>query len=185
MDDSRIIELFFERSEQAIAELSKKYGMTALRVAGNILGSREDAEECVNDAYLAVWNTVPPQSPDPLRAYVLKVVRNLAIKKYEAKTALKRNSFYDVALDEIAECFPAPGAVEERLEAKEVAGMINSFLGTLNSRDRVIFVRRYWHSDSPRTIAEMLGKRENYISVRLSRIRRELRKYLAKEGVSL
>ncbi|NLE14203.1 MAG: hypothetical protein GX628_11070 [Clostridiales bacterium] len=111
MDDSKIIELFFERSEQAIIELSKKYGSICDRVAYNILNNRSDAEECVNDAYLAVWNAIPPQRPDPLLSYVCRIVRNLALKKYHANTALKRNSMYDVCLDEIVDCFSSSVSV--------------------------------------------------------------------------
>ena len=101
LDDRKIIELFFERSEQAIIELSKKYGSVCSKVAFNILNNTQDTEECVNDAYLGTWNTIPPQNPNPLLSYVCRIVRNLAIKKYHTNTAAKRNSIYDVALDEL------------------------------------------------------------------------------------
>ena len=113
MTDEEIIRLFFERSEQAIAELSKAHGSAAARVARNILGSERDAEECVNDTYLAVWNAIPPQKPDPLRTFVCKIARNLAATKYHANTAKKRNSRYDAALDELEGCLAAGGSVEE------------------------------------------------------------------------
>ncbi len=148
MDDQKIIELFCERSEQAIAELAKKYGSVCGRIAENILNNRQDAEECVNDAYLAVWNTVPPQEPDPLLSYVCRIVRNLAAKRYHANTAQKRNSAYDVALDEIEECFASSASVEEEFDARETAGMIDDFLGTLDRESRILFVRRYWEADS-------------------------------------
>ena len=143
MDDEKIIELFFARSEQAIAELAEKYGSVCGRVAENILGSRADAEECVNDAYLAVWNAVPPVRPDPLGAYVCRIARNLALKKYRANTAAKRNSAYDIALDEIADCFPSASSVEDEMEAKEVAAHIDRFLAGLDGENRMLFVRRY------------------------------------------
>ena len=98
LDDRKIIELFFERSEQAIIELSKKYGSVCSKVALNILNNAQDTEECVNDAYLGTWNTIPPQNPNPLLSYVCRIVRNLAIKKYHTNPAAKRNSIYDVAL---------------------------------------------------------------------------------------
>lgn len=101
MDDSKIIELFYERSEQAIIELSKKYGTVCTKIAFNILNNTQDTEECVNDAYLGTWNTIPPQNPNPLLSYVCRIVQNLAIKKYHTNTAAKRNSIYDVALDEL------------------------------------------------------------------------------------
>ena len=185
MDDSSIIELFFERSERAITELSDKYGQICFRVADNILNSRLDSEECVNDAYLGVWNTVPPQRPDPLLSYVCRIVRNLALKKYHENTAKKRNSHYDVALDELIDCIPVSSSVEDEAAAKEVAEMINSFLETLDRQDRIMFVRRYWHADPVEDIASLFRKSSHYVSVRLSRIRKALRKYLEKKGADL
>ncbi len=185
MDDSKIIELFFERSEQAIIELSKKYGSVCTKVAGNILKDRRDTEECVNDAYLGVWNTIPPQKPNPLLSYVCRIVRNLAINRYHANTARKRNSVYDIALDELENCFPAPSSVEEEFHANEVARSIDRFLETLDRENRVLFVRRYWYSDSITDLARRFHTGNHNISVRLSRIREKLRKHLIWEGVSL
>ncbi len=121
MDDRKIIELFFERSEQAIVELSKKYGAVCFKIAFNILNNAQDAEECVNDAYLGAWNTIPPQSPNPLLSYVCRIVRNLAIKKYHKHAAIKRNSIYDMALDELENCFPSSASVEDEFNANETA----------------------------------------------------------------
>ena len=121
MDDRKIIELFFKRSEQAIMELSNKYGAVCTKVAFNILNNKQDTEECVNDAYLRAWNTIPPQNPNPLISYICRIVRNLAIKKYHSNTALKRNSIYDVALDELENCFPSAVSAETELDAKELA----------------------------------------------------------------
>lgn len=104
LEDVKIIELFFARTEQAIAELAAKYGSTCKRIANNILKCEPDAEECVNDTYLAAWNAIPPERPDPLRTYIFRITRNIATAKYHANTALKRNSYYDVALDELEEC---------------------------------------------------------------------------------
>ena len=185
MDDSKIIELFFERSEQAVIELSNKYGAICSKVADNILNNRLDSEECVNDAYLGVWNTIPPQRPNPLLSYVCRIVRNLALKKYHENTAQKRNSYYDVALDEIADCIPASFSVEDEIMAKEVAGVIDGFLETLDQQSRIMFIRRYWHADSIEEIAALLHKSKHYISVRLSRTRKALRQHLKKEGVFL
>lgn len=185
MDDSKIIELFFERSEQAIIELSNKYGAICSKVADNILNNRLDSEECVNDAYLGVWNTIPPQRPNPLLSYVCRIVRNLALKKYHENTAQKRNSNYDVALDEIADCIPASFSVEDEIMAKEAAGVIDDFLETLDQQSRIMFIRRYWHADSIEEIAILFHKNKHYISVRLSRIRKALRQHLRKKGVFL
>ena len=185
MDDKNIIELFYERSEQAITELSKKYGLLCKKVTDNILNNHLDAEECVNDAYLAVWNTIPPQNPDSLVSYVCRIVRNQAIKKYHENTALKRNSIYDTSLDELEEVLPSSASVEGELEAKEVSAIIDRFLETLDKQSRTMFIRRYWYSDSIEEIALSFKTSKHYISVRLSRIRKALKKYLVKEGVSV
>lgn len=185
MDDSKIIELFFERSQQAIIELSKKYGSACDRVAYNILNNRSDAEECVNDAYLAVWNAIPPQRPDPLLSYVCRIVRNLALKKYHANTALKRNSMYDVCLDEIVDCFSSSSSMEEEADSREAAEMIDKYLETLDQQSRIMFVRRYWHADSIADIANLFHTSKHNVSVRLYRIRKNLKKYLIEEGVFL
>ena len=185
MDDSRIIELFFARAEQAIVELANKYGAVCRRVADHILNNPLDAEECVNDAYLGVWNTIPPQKPDPLLSYVCRIVRNLALQKYHEKTAQKRNSIYDVALDELADCIPASVSVEDEVAAREVAGMIDRFLAALDRESRILFVRRYWHADSIEELAASFHRSRHAVSVRLSRIRKALGQYLQKEGVQL
>lgn len=185
MNDSKIIKLFFERSEQAIKELSEKYGKVCTKIAYNILNNTQDAEECVNDAYLGVWNTVPPQNPNPLQSYVYRIVRNLSIKKYRANTAAKRNSTYDVALDELENCFPSSVSADDGFNAKETARIINEFLASLDKENRIIFVRRYWYSDSITDIAKQFGRNEHNISVRLSRTREKLRKHLIKEGITI
>ena len=128
MEDSKIIELFFARSEQAIIELSKKYEMICKKIAKNILNNMLDAEECVNDAYLGMWNTIPPQNPNPLLAYVSRIVRNIAIAKYHSNTAIKRNSFYDMALDELESCLASSSSVEDELTAKELTIILRKYL---------------------------------------------------------
>ena len=143
MEDEKIIALFFERSEQAVSELDRKYGAAVRRVAENILGSRSDAEECVNDAYLGVWNTVPPCRPEHLGGYVCRIGRNIAAKRYRAGTAQKRNSFYDAALDELAECLTTGEDPQSALDAKELAAAIDAFLDGLSYTDRCLFLRRY------------------------------------------
>ena len=183
MTDEEIINLFFERSEQAIDELAKKHGSAAARVARNILGNGQDTEECVNDTYLGAWNAIPPQKPSPLRTFVCKIARNLATKKYHANTAEKRNSQYDLALDELEEYLADNSGVEEAYEAKELRSAINGFLATLTPSDRFLFLRRYWYSDPVKDIAEMAHSTTNSVAVRLFRIREKLRHYLEKEGL--
>ncbi len=185
MEDSIIIELFFERSESAIVELSNKYDSLCSKVANNILNNRLDAEECVNDTYLGVWNTIPPQKPNPLVSYVCRIVRNLAIMKYHSNTAAKRNSIYDVALDELENCFASSTSVEDEFNAKVTAEIIDRFLLSLDKDSRVMFVRRYYHSDSISDISELFETSNHYVSVKLSRIREKLKQHLIKEGVSL
>lgn len=185
LEDSKIIELFFARIEQAIVELSEKYGTVCNRIARNILKNDLDAEECVNDTYLAAWNTIPPQKPDPLRTYIFRIVRNIAIAKYHSNTSIKRNSYYDVVLEELENCLITSATVEQEISAKELSRQIDSFLDTLDKASRVMFVRRYWYSDSISDLAEYFQVSNNNVSVRLSRTRDKLKKYLKKEGFEL
>ncbi len=185
IEDSKIIDLFYARSEQAIVELSAKYGAVCKRVALNILKNEPDVEECVNDAYHAAWNTIPPQKPHPLRTYICRIVRNIAIAKYHANTSIKRNSFYDAALDELENCLVSPGTVEKETDAKELAGLLDRFLDTLDKESRILFVRRYWYGDSLTDIGASFQISSNNAAVRLSRIRKRLKKYLKKEGFDI
>ena len=183
MTDTQIIDLLFERSEQGLRELAAKYGGSVGRIAFNILGSAQDAEECVNDTWLGVWNKIPPERPDPLCAYVCRIARNLATKRYHLNTALKRNSYYDAALDELAECLPDSGSIEEDYAARELGVCINRFLDTLSYEDRFLFMRRYWYGDTLPEIARMSGLSYGAVSVRLHRTKEKLRKELRKEGM--
>lgn len=185
MEDSAIIELFFARSEHAIVELEEKYGYICKKASANILNSELDVEECVNDAYLATWNTIPPKNPEHLLGYVCKLVRNLSLKRYHSNTAQKRNSFYDATLDEFAECIPATKTIEEEVLVKELSQQINKFLASLGQKNRILFVRRYWYGDSVSEIGEYVHMRSNHVSVRLSRIRKKLHEFLRKEGFVL
>jgi len=185
MNDERIIELFFERSEQAIKELDDKYGRVCHSVSYNILNNRADAEECVNDAYWGTWNVIPPAKPNPLCAFVCKIVRNISLKRYEYNTAAKRNSVYDVAMEELENCLASAKTVEEEIAERELTKIIESFLDSLSKENRVIFLRRYWFSDTYSDIAKQVGLTEKNVSVRLTRIRKELREYLLEREVLL
>lgn len=185
MDDEKIIALFCERSEQAISELSKKYGAVCTKIAKNILGDSQDAEECVNDAYLGVWNTIPPNKPEALLTYICRIVRNISIAKYHKNNAQKRKSNYDLVLDELEGCFESAENVEDELTADELSRLIDRFLDGLSRESRVLFIRRYWYSDSIKAISERMNMSENNVSVRLSRIRTKLQQYLKKEGYEL
>ena len=183
MTDTEIIDLFFERSEQAIEELANKHGGAVTAVARNILGNEQDAEECVNDTWLGAWNAIPPHRPSPLRTFVCKIARNLATMKYHANTAQKRDSRYDAALDELEEILSDGGSVEAAYEATELAAAINGFMATLSYADRFLFTRRYWYGDPLPDIARMADSTANSVTVRLFRIRKKLKRYLEKEGL--
>lgn len=183
MEDTQIIELFFARDQQAITELDAKYGSVCHKLSYQILNNQLDAEECVNDAYLGTWNAIPPARPNPLLTFLCKIVRNLSIKRYRANTAIKRNSLYDVALSEVDRDVMAPDTVEGKVEAKALARLIEAFLDSLSVENRVIFMRRYWFSDSYEEIAQRVGLTEKNVSVRLTRLRQQLKEHLAREGV--
>ena len=183
MTENDIIGLFYERSEQAILELDRKYGNLCRRLACDIVNSAHDAEECVNDAYLGVWNAIPPARPHPLLPYVLKIVRNTALKSYWHSQAAKRVGPYTVALQEIEDCLADRQRVEDEIEARELACLVEGFLDTLSKEDRVIFLRRYWFADSYRDIAQRVGLSEKNVSVRLTRTRQKLKEYLTESGV--
>lgn len=185
LEDEKIIELLQMRSEQGIWALHQKYGAACRHIAKNILKDAQDAEECVNDAYLGVWNTVPPQNPRPLLTYLCRIVRNIATAKYHSNTAKKRNSFYDAALDELEECLASPETVEDALTVKELTRALDAFLDTLDRENRMLFVRRYWYADSISQLAKQFHMSGNHVSVRLHRIRDKLKDYLKKEGYEL
>ncbi len=183
MEDEEIIELFFARSEQAIRELDLKYGKVFHKLSYNILKNESDAAECVNDAYLGTWNTIPPTKPNSLSAFVCQIVRNISVKCYDRKTARKRNSIYDLAMEEIEDCVSSADTVEDEVETKELARIIEGFLDTLSTENRVIFLQRYWFSDSYSDIAKKVGISEKSVSVRLARIRKKMREYLVEREV--
>ena len=181
MEDRRIIELLFDRDENGIGALAQKFGQRLLATARNILGSHEDAREAVNDTYLALWDAIPPKDPDPLAGFVYKTGRNQALKTLRHRTAQMRDSRYDLSLEELAGCIPTR-CLEEDFEAKLLGQAIDAFLDTIPKDSRTLFLRRYWFGDSVRDIAKHFAMTENAVSVRLSRIRSQLRSYLIKEG---
>lgn len=185
MDDEKIIALFFQRSQQAIQALDHKYGSLCHSLSYRIVNSRQDAEECVNDAYLGMWNAIPPARPNPLRSYLLKIVRNLSLHRYWHTAAAKRNSHYTIALQEVESCLPGRNHVEEEMDARELARIIEAFLDTLTPENRVIFLRRYWFSDPYKDIARRVGLSEKTVSVRLSRTREKMKQFFLEQGVSI
>ena len=183
ISDNEIIALFFNRSPNAIKELSDKYEKDCNNLSYRILKNDCDAQECVNDSYLAVWNTVPPNRPNPLKTYLLKIVRNISLSKYKHNTARKRNSYYDASLEELENVICGNNSVEIQVEKSELTGYINKFLDSLSKEDRVIFVKRYWFCEPYSAISSATGLSEKNVSVRLTRLRKNLKRFLEKEGV--
>ena len=183
MNDEKIIKLFYERSEQAIKELDDKYGKVFHALSFRILNNHQDAEECVNDSYLGAWNAIPPARPNPLLAFVCKIVRNISLKRYKQNTAAKRNSYYDVAMEELEDCIASSITIEDEIAEQELTKIIESFLDSLSKENRVIFLRRYWLFDTYADIARKVGLTEKNVSVRLTRLRKDLREYLIEREV--
>ncbi len=183
LEDEKIIELFFKRSENAITELSQKYGQLCMTVSMNILGNNEDAEECVNDSYFGVWNAIPPHKPDNLTAFLCKIVRNLSLKRCSRNSAEKRKSNYGVCIDELDECLLSANTVESELEFGELSGTLDKFIAQLDKTNQFLFVRRYWFMDSYESLSKSTGIKEQAIRTRLSRIRSNLKKFLAEQEV--
>ncbi len=164
-------------------ELDSKYGAVCRRLSFNILNSRQDAEECVNGAYLGAWNAIPPARPDPLLSYIVKIVRNVSLKAYWKSRAARRGGQYAVALEELGDCIAGPETVESALEARELARIIEGFLDTLTAKERAVFMRRYAYLDTYADIAKRVGISEKNVSVRLALIRRKLKRYLMEREV--
>lgn len=183
MEDKQILAMLFARAEGAIEALANKFGQQLLRISQNIVGNLSDAEECVSDTYLALWNAIPPAKPSPLAPYVYRTGRNIAINCLHRNAAQKRNSRYDVSLEELSGCLPGE-SMEAVLDARAVGRAIDRYLTGLSAENRYIFVRRYWYGDSVAEIAKALHLRENAVSVRLNRLRSSLKAYLYKEGYS-
>lgn len=181
--DARILELYFARSEEAIAETDRKYRRACHAVAYRILRSDEDAEECVADTWLRAWNAIPPEKPLRLGAWLCTVTRRLALTRYEHNTAAKRYGGVESSLEELSECL-SDGSITV---ADEVAlsEAINSFLASLPVRTRMIFMRKYWYMDSVAEIAQKFGMGESAVKVTLHRAREKFRKHLEKEGIVL
>lgn len=182
MDDISIIELFCKRDEQAINELRQKYEKLCYKISGNILKQEQDIEECINDTYLAVWNSIPPEKPAHLSSYICKILKNFCINKVKYNSANKRNVEFTVSLEELSDCFSSLNDTESDISAKALSDIISCFLYTQSETNRKIFVRRYWYSDSIDEIAKLYNMNERTIRSILYRMRKKLKQYLMKEG---
>lgn len=186
MEDPEIVALYWARDQRAIPETAEKYGNYCLSVAGKLLESREDAEECVNDAWLRAWNAMPPHRPQALAAFLGKITRNLAINRRRRESAEKRGGGQaEAVFEELAGVVSGGDSVERESDRRELLRAINGFLETLPPEKRVLFVRRYWYFDSVAEIAERMGRTENQVSATLSRLRRKLREHLLEGGFTL
>lgn len=185
MDDKQIIELYFQRDEQAIKETEVQYGAFCLRIAMNILSIREDAEECVNDTYFAVWKQIPPTVPESFRAFLGCITRNLSISRFRAMRARKRYSGMEVMLSELEDCIPSCETVEQSIEAKELSEYISDWLDSLPEEDCALFVRRYWFGDEVQVLAGKCGVTAAQMAQRMYRLRKSLKTALEEKGVAL
>lgn len=183
MEDNQIIDLYFARSEQAIKETDIKYGGYCYNIAYHILTNREDAEESVNDTYMAAWRNIPPHYPSVFAAFLGKITRNISLDRWKNRKAQKRGGGeVPIALEELKTCIPSGESPEQTLERRELLQSINTFLGNLSETERRIFVCRYWYLDSSQEIAEQFGFSKSKVASMLHRIRGKLNKYLKKEG---
>ena len=186
MEDKDIVQLYWDRNEQAIAETSAKYGRHCTNIAMNILNNPEDAEECVNDTYMKTWDSVPPNRPVILSAFLGRIVRNLSLNRYKRdRTAKRGGNEMTVILDELGDIVSDEEAAIDVVIRNELVQTINSFIAALPKEKQYMFFRRYWYSDSIKAIASNCGRTENYISVELGRIRKKLRVYLTERGYEL
>ena len=186
MDDNKIIDLYWARSQQAIAESELKYGAYCRTVARNILDRDEDAEECVNDTWLRAWNAMPPQRPSVLQAFFGTLTRNLSLDRWRRDRAQKRGgSQVELALEELEDCLAARDRVDEAVDAQTTAGLISAFVRGLPKQDRLLFVRRYWYLDDIQALAKQMGMGQSQVKSRLHRIRQRLKTELEKGGVAV
>ncbi len=184
LPDDRIIDLYWERDEDAIQATDEKYGKYLFALSFNILKNRQDSEECLNDTYLATWERIPPARPSLLQRFLSKIMRNISINKYKHEHAQKRiPSELTVSLEELRECIEGVAIVNEEEAVTKVSEVINAYLITLSERDRFIFVCRYYYADPVSNIAKMLDISDKTIYRELSKMREGLRVSLAKEGI--
>lgn len=185
MEDNRIVELYWERNEQAIKETSLKYGGLCSHIAQNVLSSHEDSEECENDTLFAVWNAIPNERPNKFSAFVSRITRNLALKRYEYISAAKRNPAVATSLDELEDCISGTNSVESEVEKRHIERTIDKFLWRQGEEKRNIFIRRYWYFDSIEEICKSTGFSQSKVKSILYGVRQKLRSYLEREGIEV
>lgn len=182
MEDEKIIELYFQRSEDAIRQTEDAYGHKLLSLSDRIVRNMQDAEESVNDTYLRAWETIPPQRPRYFFAYLARLCRNLSLNRLEWNRAAKRHPEMVVLTEEMEQCIP-DSRQENRTQAAELGALLDAFLREQSPENQMVFLRRYWFADSIAEIAQRYGIRESAVQMRLTRTRQKLRAYLSKEGI--
>ena len=184
MDDIKIIDLFFARDEQAIQETDKLYGKKLFALADRILNSREDSEESVSDTYWRAWETIPPNRPNYFFGFLASICRHLSLNRLDWNLAAKRNGEVVTLTLEMEQCIP--GSMQDStLEVEEIKHVLETFLDTLSSESRLIFLRRYLYMDTIMEIAQRYGIKESKVKTQLHRTRNKLRTHLEKEGIAL
>ena len=186
MEDSKIIQLYWDRDESAIPATSEKYGAYCTTIARNILKNEEDTEECVNDTYLYAWNAIPPQRPSVLSAFLGRITRNLSFNRYKLLHTQKRGGGeLPLILSELGDCVSGKESVEQEIDRKELLSEINGFLAGLSKEKRQMFVRRYWYAESVRELAKRYDVSEGSVTMALKRVREQLKEVLTKRGYVL
>lgn len=185
MDDKLIINMLWIRSEAALRELEIKYGKKLYRISYNILKNNEDAEECINDAYLAIWETIPPEKPRSLYAFICRIIRNISLTRYQYRTAEKRNDSNTVNLDEISDLIAQEDFSNREFMDGELTKIIEQWLLSLSEENRYIFIRRYWYMDEIETIANELCTSNASVYLRIDRMKKKLKDYLRQKEVLL
>ena len=183
MDDKVIVDLYLNRSDRAVDETALKYGHVMYSISYNILKNDQDAEECVNDAYLGVWKSIPPSVPGSLGAFVCRIARNKALDRYRAKTADKRRAEGMVSLEEIADCLPSDSSLSDELENEGLTELLNEWLAGESKTNRYLFIRRYWYMDAPEDISKRSGLSVSAIYSRIDRMKKRLYAFLRSRGV--
>lgn len=183
MDDWEIIDLYFERNESAIRETEAKYGNLCMSIARNILGNEADTEECVNDTYLSVWNTIPPQRPNNFVAFISKITRNISLKRVRFDNAIKRSALTVVSLSELENVIP-DNCISD-IGDEQLGKLISDFLRMEKPDARNVFIRKYWFFDTVSEIADRYSFSESKVKSMLYHTRNRLRDYLNREGVYL
>ena len=185
MEDERIVELYWQRDEEALRRTDEKYGPALLNTGRGWLGSTPDAQECVNDTYHRAWTSIPPQRPRALFAYLARILRNLCLDRYRAAHAQKRCAALVELSEELQACLPALDRAEDGLEEKELVRVLNGFVAALEPLQRRIFLRRYWYGDSVARVAELCGVSQAKVKTDLYRLRSRLKEALEKEGIAV